>query len=378
MLLLIGVAFGVGLAEIALRLAGVSYPLPYQPDDDCGTVLAPHFAGWFTQEGRAYVTTNSRGLRDREYAVPKPVNTFRIAVLGDSYAEALQVDASETFWSVLERELAKRPRFDGITVEVINFGVSGYGTAQELQMFRSRVWRYEPDIVLLAFVTGNDIRNNSRELEPDDNRPFFVLDNGDLKLDSSFLQHPDQVKARQAATKLKVQLINASRLLQVINRAKNHPAAPPADDANPFAEAGLDIGCYQPPTNRAWKEAWAVTEKLLETLHAEVAAHEATFCVVTLSNGIQVHPDPQVRDGFKKQFNIANLMYPDRRVKEIGDEAGFAVFNLAEPMQQLAEERQIYFHGFENTRMGTGHWNAAGHRQAGELMAEFVANEATD
>ncbi|MEX0727901.1 MAG: SGNH/GDSL hydrolase family protein [Planctomycetaceae bacterium] len=375
-LLFAGCAFGVLCAEILLRSIGVSYPLPYRPDDDCGTVLAPRFAGRFTQEGRAYVTTNSHGLRDREYAVPKSDGTFRIVVLGDSYAEALQVDASETFWSVIERHLSESPHLKGKNIEVINFGVSGYGTAQELQMFRSRARRFEPDLVLLAFVTGNDIRNNSPALEPDHNRPFFMIENDELKLDSSFLQHPDQVKARRATTRLKVKLINSSRVLQVVNYWKNHRPAPvAADTGHTFAEAGLDVGCYHPPANPDWKQAWLITEKILGAMHAEAAAHNAKFCVVTLSNGIQVHPDAEVRDDFKKQFGIADLMYPDRRVKSIGERVGFPVHNLAEPLQKLAEEQRVYWHGFENTRMGTGHWNADGHRQAGELIVEFLQRE---
>ncbi|MDA0833606.1 MAG: SGNH/GDSL hydrolase family protein [Planctomycetota bacterium] len=376
LLLIIGCIFGVLSAEVLLRLLGVSYPLPYQPDDDCGTVLAPDFAGWFTQEGRAYVTTNSYGLRDREYSIPKPPETFRIAVLGDSYAEAMQVDASETFWSVMERKLTENPHFKGQTVEVINFGVSGYGTAQELQMLRSRVWQFEPDLVLLAFVTGNDIRNNSQVLEPDNNRPFFMLDNGDLKLDSSFLQHPDQIKARRTTTRLKVKAINASRVLQLINHWKNHREVPEVNGADhPFAEVGIDVGCYLPPTDPDWTQAWSMTEHLLEAIHAEVDAHDAAFCVVTLSNGVQVHPDPQVRDHFKTQFEIADLLFPDHRIRDFCKRIGIHVLNLAEPMQKLAEKQHRYWHGFENTRMGTGHWNTDGHRQAGELMAEYLVRD---
>ena len=52
-------------------------------------------------------------------------------------------------------------------VEVLNFGCDGYGTAQEFILLRDRVWRYAPDVVVLAVFTGNDIRNNSLVLEGD-------------------------------------------------------------------------------------------------------------------------------------------------------------------------------------------------------------------
>ena len=67
--------------------------------------------------------------------VDKPPNTFRIAVIGDSFAEALQVDLDHTFWSVMERKLAEGWRGNGQRVEVLNFGVSGYGTARNSRWY---------------------------------------------------------------------------------------------------------------------------------------------------------------------------------------------------------------------------------------------------
>ncbi|MBI4206766.1 MAG: SGNH/GDSL hydrolase family protein [Betaproteobacteria bacterium] len=129
---------------------------------------------------------NSRGWRDREHAVNKPEREYRIAVLGDSFAEALQVDLKDTFWSLLPERLARCGLESGKRIEAINLGVSGYGTAQQLLTLRRRVWEYAPDLVLVAFFPGNDVRNNSRALEPDRLRPFFVIKDGQLALDDSF------------------------------------------------------------------------------------------------------------------------------------------------------------------------------------------------
>jgi len=94
--------------------------------------LRPRAEGWSQSEGKAYIKINSAGLRDREHTKVKPANTLRVAILGDSYAEAMQLSMKDAFWTVLERELGKCPEVDGRQVEVINFGVAGYGTAQEL------------------------------------------------------------------------------------------------------------------------------------------------------------------------------------------------------------------------------------------------------
>lgn len=111
---------GLLLAEVALRLLGVSFPLPYVPDPACGSRLRPGLCAWYTKEGRAYFRINSAGFRDREHCPEKPPGTFRVAVLGDSYAEAFQVDQQETFWAVLERELQQRDFASGRAVEVLN------------------------------------------------------------------------------------------------------------------------------------------------------------------------------------------------------------------------------------------------------------------
>ena len=128
------------MCEVGLRAVGISYPIFSQIDDDLGSTLRPHTEGWWKREGEAFVRINSAGLRDREHAMPKPDHVLRIAVLGDSFAEAMQVPMEDTFWAVAEREIRTCTAMVGREPEIINFGVSGYGTAQELIMLRRRVW----------------------------------------------------------------------------------------------------------------------------------------------------------------------------------------------------------------------------------------------
>lgn len=71
-------------------------------DEARGYALRPGMEGWFRKEGESYVRINSDGLRDRQHTKAKPENTLRIAVLGDSYAEALQVPMEQAFWAVME------------------------------------------------------------------------------------------------------------------------------------------------------------------------------------------------------------------------------------------------------------------------------------
>src|SRR5205807_1051946 len=182
-LLLSSLLLSLAIIEIALRITGYSYPEFYVADAQRGYALRPGLRGWYRKEGEAFVQINSDGLRDREHSKRKPANTIRIAVLGDSYTEAFQVNFENSFCPLLEQKLRE---CSGRNIEVINFGVSGYGTAQELITLRNQVWQYSPDIVLLAFTTNNDISDNVRGLKKTDDIPYFVLRDGKPIEDDSF------------------------------------------------------------------------------------------------------------------------------------------------------------------------------------------------
>lgn len=127
--LLTGCAGALVLGESGLRLLGVSFPMFWRPDDQLGFALQPGESGWYKAEGEAYVVINREGMRDQERTRAKSSDTVRIALLGDSMTEAVQVPLERTLAAVLEQEFGEHARFGGKKVEVLNFGVSGYGTA---------------------------------------------------------------------------------------------------------------------------------------------------------------------------------------------------------------------------------------------------------
>jgi len=97
---------------------------------------------------------NSHGFRDRERALEKPPDGYRIAVVGDSCAFGQGVALEHTLPAELERrfaELVPAPR-----VEVLNCGIYGYNTRQELALLRQRVIAFAPDLVVLLF-NYNDV-----------------------------------------------------------------------------------------------------------------------------------------------------------------------------------------------------------------------------
>ena len=118
-----------------------------------------------------------------------------------------------------------------------------------------------------------------------------------------------------------------------------------------------------------------MTEDLLRAIAAEVHAHGARLLLATLSNGIQVHPDPKVRQAFTTRFGLADLFYPDRRIEAFAAADGIPYLMLAPGMQAWAEEHGQCVHGFANATPCFGHWNEAGHRLAGEALADKLCRD---
>src|ERR1041385_847494 len=388
LLILFGVIFGLGLVEIGLRLIGYSYPEFYVSDVARGYSLRPNMQGWYRKEGEAYVRINSDGLRDREHSKIKPPHTFRIAVLGDSFVEALQVPFEQSFCHIVEQQLRSCPAMAGRDVEVINFGVSGYGTAQELITLRNQVWPYSPDLVLLTVTTNNDISDNSPALKKTNQIPYFVWRDESLVEDDTFQQTRSFQSRNNFLGRAGRWLRDHLRLVQAVQQAafaarvmreqsaakSSQPARPvngPPNSVTPTDELGVDNLVYREPSDPAWINAWAVTEQLIKTMRSEVESKGLAFAVMTLSNPPQVLPTPASREAFLQRVGAKDIFYPDHRIAQFCGHAGISVATLAPAMQQYAQQNNVMLHGFGRD-VGNGHWNVAGHHLAGQLAAEEI------
>ena len=149
--------------ELALR--AIDYPRREARilclDAIMGNVYCPNLSERLDNmyDSTLLVTTNSEGMADREYAAAKPAGTIRIALLGDSVTASLYTPQAEKFKSLWEKALSQSL---GKPVEIMNFGIDGTSTWEQLQMFQLRARHYKPDYVVLSFFWGNDVWNNSR------------------------------------------------------------------------------------------------------------------------------------------------------------------------------------------------------------------------
>jgi len=366
-LLLVSLLISLLLAEGLLHLAGIGQPVFRDVDPILGTAPVAGAEGMFTREGHAHVQITEHGFRGVDVAETKPPGVWRLAVLGDSYTEAKQVELEDAFPSRLQTLLDDCDAIDG-RVEVLNFGIAGHGTAQQRLVLEHHALGHEPDAVLLAFLTGNDITDNHPGLRQGQ-FPYYVLEDGELVLNDDF-KDSEWFKSRSQGG-IGRWFRRNSRIYQLVRlmRAPEH--------AGRGAERGLADEVYCAPSTDDWRDAWDVTEALLARMHADLAARDVPFLVATLSSAAQVDPDPAIRTATAEQLGVEDLDYADRRVAEAGERDGYPVLNLAPGLRAYAEAEDAFLHGFENTEMGSGHWNVEGHRQGAERIAPWLCERLT-
>ena len=109
------------------------------PHPTRGWTLAPgREAFQRTRDYAVRVEVNDKGLRDRAREYEPAPGVHRIVLLGDSFMEAYQVPLEQSFSQRLEAALAPHRS------EVVNLGIGGYGTAQQLIYLQEEGLRYEP------------------------------------------------------------------------------------------------------------------------------------------------------------------------------------------------------------------------------------------
>ena len=172
------------LCEVVMASAGLGEEEIFHLDRVMGFTHIPNKRIYWKQEGPGvYSYFNADGMREPNLVIAKPAGTYRVAVLGDSLVEGLQSPIEKTFGYLLGGELTKKLHRP---IEVLNFGNSGYSTAQEYLQLK-KVWKYSPDLVLMGYSNRDIFENWSPPDETITNvRPYALhLPNAHLVVDSS-------------------------------------------------------------------------------------------------------------------------------------------------------------------------------------------------
>lgn len=393
--------FCVAVAEFVLRHfvpldTGSSHQFRI-PDPLYGWVLQPA-ASYVnaSADDRPRVTYNARGFRDVERDHAKPAGVFRIVVLGDSYMEGYSLELEDSF----HRRLEALARESGRDVEVVNLGVGGYGTLQESLILEHEGWKYDPDLVLLAFYPSNDLRNNSLELETmlsdakrkraklkSSARPFLVPGPaGEWQLTQvdyeASVRRYEKALARQQRRSRRLEarsaLVRASKA--AIERVEDaleelgDEAASSEREGDELAARRRElaaVGAYYCEEPAEYARAWQITDRIFERMKRAADARGVPLLVFSTPAKHEV--DPATRDAMR-----AEVFDPDAFCLE-----------EARPIQRLAallRERDIDFVDllprFRQAARSDGellfgvldaHWSPAGSALAAGVVWEALA-----
>ena len=378
--------FGIGLSLLLLEIGfRFFYPDPspklinqgLQFHPQYRLAFTPNSEGWNTSlrgEYSAYIKINSKGLRGQEYPYEKDKNTFRILVLGDSFTAALQVPEEEIFPKLLETQLQQR--YPHTKIEVINAGVVGYGTDNELAYFTHEGYKYQPDLVLLALFTGNDLTDNiwNSLYELKDGRLVPSQDVHPVNLDAppwgqregAFKHARDFLYEHSRLYSVSIEFLTLAVIQKAPVLADLLVSVGLVELTRPVVNQGnMYAFRYLPP------EVWVKTEALIQRLNEEVKAHQGQLVVTLLPDETDV--DPARRAEIQQAYasltadKIEPGPPPTLRLAQQLQADQLLNVELLTPLQNHREHSNepLYF-------KYDGHWTPAGHRVASQAIFDYL------
>ena len=287
------------------------------------------------------------------------------------------------------RRLARELRDMGIGVETINLGVGGYGTLQEYLAFREFGVAYRPELVLLGFYVGNDIRNNGLEFapirpgaEPGPARPYVDPDSAEWRVtridyENALRQHEARMAARG---RVRSTIARNSALYQLASRAKNSltmfGGSAESVDAGVQEVASADdfealhgVNYCEEPDR--FTGGWSATARILARLRDAVDAVGARLVVFSVPAKEEVDPDymSRVRDLAPDPRALCLEEAPGhRRLAEVLDRLGIESIDLLKSFRRVTARSGTALFGRIDR-----HWNAAGHEMAARRVASELA-----
>jgi hypothetical protein len=206
-----GFAVALTACEVALRIIKPVYLAPGSErhffcnfDPQLGWIPRANTTAQHLKDGfSAFVHQNQYGLRSSDNDTKKRKSSNRrILVLGDSYVWGYGVNQKEMFTNP---ETHKSPH------DILNFGVSGYGTDQEYLFYLRNGLDFDVDEIVLVFTPYNDVANNLENKQYGYLKPYIKVVEDELVLHQ---EHIHQSKARSLVNRIRLH----SRLVDTLDR----------------------------------------------------------------------------------------------------------------------------------------------------------------
>ena len=168
----------LGSFEIFFQLSEIKLP-PYITDSHLlGRSLVPNARISYINESFNLTHVNEFGYLGKAYPKNKEEDVYRIAIIGDSYVEALQVKTQHHFSTILEDRL--NSKMTNSKIEILNFGRSGLDFSNTYIHYELIAKNYNPNMIII-FVNKSDFTNKNNSIGPK-----LIIYNDELLIDSTF------------------------------------------------------------------------------------------------------------------------------------------------------------------------------------------------
>jgi hypothetical protein len=358
------------------KLYKIPWVMGYIEHPDVDFSLRPGSSGWFTREGESFVSINNIGSNDSKNRFNKSSDVLRIAVIGDSYVEALQVPTTKSFWYLLEEQLSNTcPRLDK-KYEIVPLGVSGHGPVQYLKTLQTRAKDLNVDFNIVLFTPGNDIRNSSPQLELGSSRysliskrSFISIEADDRLIIKEYKNSSMLLKIYRNIITENANLIEKSNFLKLsiefATRLKNWNTSRinNKDSSDPiFDESAIYL-----PDNRltkSWKDAKLLTKKSVELI-GKYSEKSPVFAVIGTSP-TQVTPNSKEVESLLGNLKVPDLKEPNRFFSNLFKENQIEYLDLLKYIK--INENEEGLHGV--APYWGGHWNSKGHKLVSNVLSQ--------
>ncbi|MBT5875421.1 MAG: hypothetical protein HOH43_18515 [Candidatus Latescibacteria bacterium] len=367
-----------GCLEVAFALAAPQVPIKeallYAPHPVLRYVPNPGVDRRYrTTEFDTQVAFNSKGFRGPESVPDSSSRVFRILCLGDSFTLGAEVALEESYPYLLEEMLNQRSenRADSIRYSVLNGGVGGYGTFQELVFLGEFGLAQKPDLVLVQFYS-NDVKDNLRyrafwnSVFPDSSvfpvrddvvAPVIGSVSGSVEVARSGIRTASILPDIKEVLEKNSHVYHFFRAR--INILKSTLGVRKLTDFDDFMvmvrEPSPDI-----------EEGWDLTRRLYLQMRDISRQNQASLVISVVPNKTLL-----ARDGRFDEWIAAeglDMTIPHSVMTKFGSESQIPVLDLLPPLREAGALTDLHYDW-------DGHWNASGHRAAAIATASFLEQQ---
>lgn len=360
------IMFSLCLCELLVRIIAPQQldnnPALYEPDDQVVFRMQPNHHSIFSNfEFDVPVSTNSMGFREKETST-KPPNTLRILGFGDSFTFGNGVTQEQTFLKQIERCL---PSLDGLTTEVLNWGVPAYSLIQEYRLLETRGTELQPDIVIVGFFVGNDFVD-SRDLYDSAGTPTIRVAEGELHsnktadVERNIVRAVTQPFRNYLSTRSHLYVFLRNRSSELLSKFSLHAMNSPPE----FCEAE-----FSPRMNESWKGIQAI----FSNFSGDVRQHHQRLIVLILPTIYQVYETSwnQYIEALQLDPKRYDLDKPQRILREFLSQQNIEYVDVLPTLRSQTQGRPLFFPVDK-------HLTADGHRVVAQALCKYLSDKKTN